>query len=64
MLKLFEKLKMDTKKKEIICPLGTGIIINKTQVRDPNDNIIYNKDCWWGLILLGDNNAWEEWWEY
>lgn len=55
---------MDTKKKEIICPLGTGIIINKTQVRDPNDNIIYNKDCWWGLILLGDNNAWEEWWEY
>ena len=54
---------MDSKTNTPISPLGAGIIINDLQVKDPNDNKIYNKDCWWGLILLGNNTAWEEWWE-
>ena len=55
---------MDTQQKKKSCPLGAGIIVNDTQVKDPNDDKIYDKNTWWGAILLGDNNAWEEWFEY
>ena len=46
-----------------VCPLNAGIKINDTHVKDPNDNNIYKNDTWWGSILLGDVNAWHEWWE-
>ena len=48
------------KKKENVCSLGEGIIVNDTQLKDPNDD----KNTWLGAIFLGDNHALEEWFEY
>ena len=52
---------MDVQENQTNYPLGSGIIINSTQVKDPSDNKIYKNTSFWGAILLGDNAAWQRW---